>query len=325
MSSISLRSRHRRLPQGPNMHQDNQRVSLTPPKAPTTGGLSALPACLWPAVRVFFERDAPRHGAALAFYTVFSLAPLLVVVTAGIAVLLGTTSAQNAIAEYIQRVLDVEEARVIIAMMRHALERLQSSGMAAWMAMGSTLLGASVTFLELKAALASIWGKRPASRTGPKDMIAGRLDGLALALGIGFLLGVTLLAETALRAAVAWIGQDLPGLDLTAGLVNLFVVNAFSTLLFAVLLSRLAPAAAGWRDAIPAALVITLLFAIGRYLIAAYVTHAGVTSAYGAAGSFAAILVWCYASAQIFLYGACVMYVQQQRTAPELTPQEDSP
>jgi membrane protein len=208
-----------------------------------------------------------------------------VVVTAGIAVLLGTASAQNTIAEYLERVLGVEEARVIVAMMRHAVERLQSSGMAAWVAMGSTLLGASVTFLELKAALASIWGTRPASGSGAREMITGRLNGLALALGIGFLLGVTMLAEAALRTAVAWVGEDLPGFDLMAGFINLFVVNAFSTILFATLLSGLAPDNIGWRDAIPAALVITVLFALGRYLIAAYLTHAGVTSAYGAAGS----------------------------------------
>lgn len=185
-------------PGDPSMDLDNQKVRLASPAVQSAGGLSALPGCLWPAARVFIERDAPRHGAALAFYTVFSLAPLLVVVTAGIAVLLGTASAQNTIAEYLERVLGGEEARVIVAMMRHAVERLQSNGMAAWVAMGSTLLGASVTFLELKAALASIWGTLPASGSGAREMITGRLSGLALALGIGFLLGVTMLAEAAL-------------------------------------------------------------------------------------------------------------------------------
>jgi membrane protein len=256
---------------------------------------------------------SPWRGARL--YTIFSLAPLLVVVTAGIAVLLGTASAQNTIAEYLERVFGVEEARVIVAMMRHAVERLQSSGMAAWVAMGSTLLGASVTFLELKAALASIWGTRPASGSGAREMITGRLSGLALALGIGFLLGVTMLAEAALRTAVAWVGEDLPGFDLMAGFINLFVVNAFSTLLFATLLSGLAPDGIGWRDAIPAALVVTVLFALGRYLIAAYLTHAGVTS-YGAASSRRNPgVVLCLGPD--LLYGACVMYVQRQRASPE--------
>ncbi|MCK6375040.1 MAG: YihY/virulence factor BrkB family protein, partial [Zoogloea sp.] len=90
------------------------------------------------------------------------------------------------------------------------------------------------------------------------------------------------------------------------------------------LLARLAPGGTRWRDAMPAALLITVLFAAGRYLIAAYLTHAGVASAYGAAGSLAAVLVWCYASAQIFLYGACVMYVQTQPGAAH-KPEENTP
>lgn len=286
--------------------------------------LATLPAALWPAAKVFVERDAPRHGAALAFYTVFSLAPLLVVITAGIAVLLGTTTAQNAIGEYIQRMLGPEEALVIATMTRNALERLQASGAAAWLAMGSTLLGASVTFLELKAALASIWDVRPVARSATLALIIGRLNGLALALGVGFLLGVTLLAEAAMHAAVAWLGKDMPGLDIAAGLVDLTLMNAFSAALFALLLARLTPGRTRWLDALPAALVVTVLFAIGRYLIAAYLTHAGVASAYGAAGSLAAVLVWCYASAQIFLYGACVLYVQTRRDTPA-APQEPSP
>lgn len=283
--------------------------------------LATLPAALWPAAKVFVERDAPRHGAALAFYTVFSLAPLLVVITAGLAVLLGTATAQNAIGEYIQRVLGAEEAQVIATMTRNALERLQASGAAAWIAMGSTLLGASVTFLELKAALASIWNVRPDTRSATMALIAGRLNGLALALGVGFLLGVTLLAEAAMHAAVAWLGQDMPGLDIAAGFVDLTLMNAFSAALFALLLARLAPGQPRWLDALPAALVVTVLFAVGRYLIAAYLTHAGVASAYGAAGSLAAVLVWCYASAQIFLYGACVLYVQTRREASAAPPE----
>ena len=134
----------------------------------------------------------------LCLYTIFSLAPLLVVVTAGTLVLLGTTSAQIR-SPNTWNGCSAWRRRVIVAMMRHAVERLQSSGMAAWVAMGSTLLGASVTFLELKAALASIWGTRPASGSRGQEMITGRLSGLALALGISFLLGVTMLAEAALR------------------------------------------------------------------------------------------------------------------------------
>lgn len=273
--------------------------------------LSALPRQLWPAANLFLERNGPRYGAALAFYTVFSLAPLLVVVTAGIAMLLGTEAAQQAINDYVLRILGPEEARILVGMLQNALTRLQGGGSAAWIALGSTLVGAGAAFLELKAALQSIWNVPPPPGSSLSALVLGRLGGLALALGIGFLLGVTLIAETAVHAVLRWLDHGQLGLDLALGLADLLLMNAFSAALFALLLARLAPVWVGWRQALPAALLITVLFAFGRYLIAAYLTQAGVASAYGAAGSLAAVLVWCYASAQIFLYGACVMYVQQ--------------
>lgn len=285
---------------------------MTPPSParPARPSVRALPASLWPAGRIFIERNGPRHGAALAFYTVFSLAPLLVVVTAGIALLLGTGAAQEAIQTYVERALGADEARITMTVLHSALTRLQGGGTAAWAALGSTVVGAGAAFLELKAALESLWQTPKPPGAGLRALVLGRLNGLALALGIGFLLGVTLIAETALHAAVAWLDQGFVGMELAAGLADLVLVNLFSAALFALLLARLAPVRTAWREALPAALVVTALFAVGRYLIAAYLTHAGVTSAYGAAGSLAAVLVWCYASAQIFLYGACVMYVQ---------------
>jgi uncharacterized BrkB/YihY/UPF0761 family membrane protein len=108
----------------------------------------------------------------------------------------------------------------------------------------------------------------------------------------------------------------VPGLDIAASLVDQVLMNAFSAAPFALLLARLAPGGTRWRDA----RLITVLFAAGRYLIAAYLTHAGVASA----GSLAAVLVSCYASAQIFLYGACVMYVQTQPGAAH-KPEENTP
>lgn len=288
------------------------------PSAPTAASrpsIRDLPVKLWPAARIFIERNGPRHGAALAFYTVFSLAPLLVVVTAGIALLLGTGAAQEAIQSYVERALGADEARITMTVLQSALMRLQGGGTAAWTALGSTVVGAGAAFLELRAALESLWQTPKPAGAGLRSLVLGRLNGLALALGIGFLLGVTLIAETALHAAVAWLDQGFVGLELAVGLADLVLMNLFSAALFALLLARLAPVRTTWREALPAAWVVTVLFALGRYLIAAYLTHAGVASAYGAAGSLAAVLVWCYASAQIFLYGACVMYMQHPAPA----------
>ena len=133
----------------------------------------------------------------------------------------------------------------------------------------------------------------------------------------GFLLAITLMAEAALSAALAWFGAGHAWYGALAGAVDLLLVNAASAALFALLLARLAPRQGiRWRDALPAAAVITGLFAVGRYLIALYLARTGVASAYGAAGSLAAILVWIYWSAQIFLFGACVLRVQQPDAGP---------
>ena len=111
-------------------------------------------------------------------------------------------------------------------------------------------------------------------------------------------------------------GERHAGLDIAAGLVGPDADECLQRRVVRGVLARPHTGRTRWLDALPAALVVTVLFAIGRYLIAAYLTHAGVASAYGAAGSLAAVLVWCYASAQIFLYGACVLYVQTRRDAP---------
>ncbi|MDD3352026.1 YihY/virulence factor BrkB family protein [Zoogloea sp.] len=275
-----------------------------------------LGASLYPAARLFLARSAPRHGAALAFYAVFSLAPLLVVIMAGVALLMGTGEAQKAIHTYLLRALGESEAQAIMAMTAHALARIRSPGLAAWMAIGTTLVGASAVFMELQAALAAIWGGQ-AGGSAARRMLTVRLGGLAMALGVGCLLALTLLAEAAMHAALAWFGRGIPGLGVLVGAVDLVLMNGLSAGLFAVLLARLVPARVRWIQAFPAALVVTLLFSGGRYLIAFYLANAGVASAYGAAGSLAAILVWFYWSAQIFLYGACVLRVQAEPVPEE--------
>mgnify|MGYP000887835223 FL=1 len=193
-----------------------------------------------------------------------------------------------------------------------ALARVRGPGLAAWIAVGTTVVGASAVFLELQAALYAIWAIEKIPTTA-RGLILGRLNGLGLALGIGFLLAVTMLVEAAVTAAIAWLGEGQAWLGVVGGLTDLVLVNATSAVLFSILLARLAPEKGiGWRAALPAAAVITALFAVGRYLIALYLASTGVASAYGAAGSLAAILVWIYWSAQIFLFGACILRVQSQ-------------
>ena len=121
--------------------------------AAETRGWRGLGGCLLPAGRRFIGRDGPRHGAAVAFYTLFSLAPLLVVVTAGVALLLGTDEAHAAIYAYLERFFGESEAKAMKSLADAALARVTGPGIAAWIAIGTTVVGASAVFLELQAAL----------------------------------------------------------------------------------------------------------------------------------------------------------------------------
>jgi membrane protein len=150
-----------------------------------------------------------------------------------------------------------------------ALARVSGPGLSALIAIGTTVVGASAVFLECRRPCLPSGGRSHA--TTAKGLILSRLSGLGLALGIGFLLAVTMLVEAAVTAAIAWLGEGQAWLGILGGVSDLLLVNATSAVLFAVLLARLAPAKGiGWRAALPAAAVITALFAVGRYLIATY-------------------------------------------------------
>jgi membrane protein len=229
----------------------------TPP-----GGWRGLADSLLPAGKRFIQRDGPRYGAAVAFYTLFSLAPLLVVVTAGVALLLGTDEAHAAIYAYLERFFGESEAKAMKSLADAALARVSGPGIAAWIAIGTTVVGASAVFLELQAALRRLWGGRqPRRRPARADHRAPHR--LRAGPGVGFLLAVTLMAEAAMSAALAWFGEGQAWYG-AGRRVDLLLVNAASAALFALLLARLAPQKGiRWRDALPAAAVTTGLFAVG--------------------------------------------------------------
>jgi membrane protein len=144
--------------------KDHPMSTQTPP-----GGWRGLADSLLPAGKRFIQRDGPRYGAAVAFYTLFSLAPLLVVVTAGVALLLGTDEAHAAIYAYLERFFGESEAKAMKSLADAALARVSGPGIAAWIAIGTTVVGASAVFLELQAALRRLWGRK----TAPAPACAG--------------------------------------------------------------------------------------------------------------------------------------------------------
>ena len=160
--------------------KDHPMSTQTPPD-----GWRGLADSLLPAGKRFIQRDGPRYGAAVAFYTLFSLAPLLVVVTAGVALLLGTDEAHAAIYAYLERFFGESEAKAMKSLADAALARVSGPGIAAWIAIGTTVVGASAVFLELQAALRRLWGAEDSPGAGLRGLIIGRLTGFALAFARG--------------------------------------------------------------------------------------------------------------------------------------------
>jgi membrane protein len=256
--------------------------------------------------------NAPRLGAALAFYTLLSIAPLLVVCIGIAGVIFEPKAAQEQIAYQIQNVVGYSNAQTLQSLLQH--EAKAGSGIAAATVGFLTLLfGASGVFGELRDSLNAVWGAKSTSGAGLMGMIKYRFFSFAMVLGIGFLLLVSLILSAAIAAAGKFFQGILPlpepVLHLTSSVVTFIAV----TILFALLYKVVPDVHIEWRDVIIGAAVTSLLFSIGKFLIGLYLGKASVGSAYGAAGSLVVFIVWVYYSAQIFFMGAEFTHVFAER------------
>jgi membrane protein len=254
----------------------------------------------------FFEwygDNAPRLGAALAYYTVFSLSPLLIIVIAFAGLVFGREAAQGEIVAQLQGLIGEGSAKAIQAMIESAHK--PTSGMVATVVGVLTLLiGATGVFTELHDALNTIWEVKPKPGLGLMGLIRDRFLSFAMVLGIGFLLLVSL----AISAGLAALGKLMDGMVSTpiyvGQIVNLLVAFVVVMLLFAMIYRILPDIEIAWSDVWIGAAFTSVLFTIGKVLIGFYLGRSSVASAYGAASSLAIILIWVYYSAQIFLFGA---------------------
>lgn len=242
-------------------------------------------------------------AAALAYHTVFSLAPLLVVSVAVAGFIFGEAAVTGELVTQISHVVGQETAVVIQNLIRNASEG--SSGVVAT-AVSTVLLvyGASNVFRQLKSALNVIWGIVPGPDGGVLAMLKTRSLAVIMVMGIGFLL----LSAQAASAVLAALGKELaawvPGIGVILPHLNFFVTFLIITLLFAIIYKALPDATLAWRDAGVGAAFTALLFAIGQWIIGQYLARSSVGSAYGAASSLVILLFWIYISAQILLFGA---------------------
>ena len=266
---------------------------------------------------------APRLGAALAYYTVFSLVPFLVVVIAVIGLAFGQEAAQSAILSQIATLVGEQTALAI----KDMLERADEPSTGWWttiLAIVTLLFGASGVFGQLQDALNTVWGVEPKEGRAVWGFIKDRFLSFVAVLGTGFLLLVSLILSSALAAVGKWFSGMLPAPETVLHLLNFALSFVVITGLFALIFKILPDAHITWRDVWIGAILTAALFTIGKYALGAYLGKSHVASGYGAAGSLVLILLWVYYSAQILLYGAEFTQVYANRLGGRIVPAPDA-
>lgn len=288
--------------------------------------LKAVGTLLKDTVTEWQADKVPLLAAALAYYTVFSLAPLLIIVIAIAGFVFGPEAARNQLDEQIQGLVGPQGADAIQTMIQSAY-RPSSGIVATVVSLVTLLLGASGVFAQLQDALNTIW-EVPPPKDGVKGMVKARASSFAMILVIGFLLLVSLVVSAALAGIGNFFGDLIPGLAFVWQVVNFVISFAVVTLLFGLIYRVLPDVRVPWSDVWHGAIVTSLLFTVGKWLLGLYIGNSGVASPYGAAGSFVVVLVWVYYSAQILLFGAeftqvySKHYGSKWRTASHNSPPE---
>jgi membrane protein len=258
---------------------------------------------------------ASRLGAALAYYTLFSVSPSLIIVIAVAGLLFGEQAAQGQILAQIQAIVGPDVAGAIQGMLESA-QRPSSGILATLVGLLTLLIGATGVLVELQDALNTVWEVPRESGTGLWEIIKNRLVSLAILLAGGFLLLLSLALSAMLGAIGHIFGTSVPGWVYFGHAADLFLSFGLATLLFAMIFKYLPDIEIRWNDVWIGAAVTAFLFTIGKILIGLFIGRSTVASIYGAAGSLVALLVWVYYSTQIFFFGAEFTQVYATRSVP---------
>lgn len=273
-------------------------------------------------VTEWFEHKAPRLGAALAFYSIFSIAPLLILAIAVAGAVFGEQAARGQVHEHLTDLVGPISAHAVEEMLRDTSTR-QSSTWATVLGLAMLLFGASGVFAQLQDSLNTIWEVTPKPGWGIWATIRDRFLSFAMVLIIGFLLLASLVITAILQAITAYLDVSPLALDAQVwGWINMAVSFVFLTVLFAMIYKILPDVRLDWADVWTGSLITTVLFLLGKYFIAWYLSHAVVTSAYGAAGSLVVLLLWIYYSSQVILFGAVFTRVHAGRRGRHVEPTE---
>ncbi|MGY2462378.1 YihY/virulence factor BrkB family protein [Vreelandella sulfidaeris] len=256
------------------------------------------------ATSLWLERNAFSYAGSLAFYTLFSLAPTIIIAVTVIGVVMGEEAAQGQIVAQLQGTLGMDAAIAIQEAV--AQSRIEESGLLpTLLGVGALVIGATTVFAQMQFSLNTIWGvtAKPTSNSVLR-FIQSRLLSLTVVLSIGFILLVSLVMGVVLRGMLQAADNLVPYASLLTTSVESLISLGVVTLLFATIFKVLPDVMLRWQDVLIGAVVTAVLFTIGRSVIAIYLAYTATASTYGAAGSVVMILLWVYYSSLILLFGA---------------------
>jgi membrane protein len=276
------------------------------------------------AAREWDRDNIPRHGAALAYSTLFALAPLLIIAIGVGGLLFGTEAAQGEVFRQIDGLIGPEGARAIQSILVNANQPHRTVP-ATIIAILTFFIGSTGAFAALQGSLNEIFEVKVKPRGAIWSWLRQRILSFGLVLAVGFLLVVSLTVSAAISALSMYLHNRLAGGEQLWQSINFLVSLGIITLLFALIYRVLPDVRLGWRDVWGGALVTSLLFGAGKFLIGLYLGHATITSTFGAAGSVVVIMIWVYYSSQVVLFGAELVHAWVRRVGSEVTGQPVAP
>jgi membrane protein len=281
---------------------DDRSMSGNSPPPSRAGRFSAFIQIAQASVQGFIEDEALTRGGSIAFYTVTSIAPVLLIIVAIAGLVFGREAAMGAIVEQFGDLMGHDSAKLLQTAIVTAAKPSHSI-IASIVGVVTLLITASGVFGEMQSALNVIWKAKP--KTGPiSHLVRARAASLGLVATLGFLLMISLVVSTALNALANYLDAILPFAHAFLLILNFIISYALLAVLFAAIYKVLPDRDLEWGDVIVGAMLTTLLLMIGKFLISFYLGSSGTASSYGAAGSLIIVLLWVYYSAQLFLLGA---------------------
>ena len=266
-------------------------------------GIKRTGQIAWTSIQEFIDDHPFPSAAALSYYTLLSIAPLLLVVTSIAGLMLGDADIRGELVRQ-TRALIGEDGAAILQTVSQNVSSPRENLLSMSIGVLLMLFGASTVFAQLQFILNRIWRVEAAPANAVIGFIRARLISLTIILGLGFMLLVSLVLSAMLTAVSGTLSELFPGAEIVARMLELAVSLGFITLLLALFFRYVPDAEVSWRDTLTGAIVTATLFTLGKYLIGLYLGQASVGSAYGAAGSAVVFMVWVYYASLILLFGA---------------------